>query len=249
MNIPEEIKKARTKTKIKNIGRQAASDIVNYFAVMLGLRDEKIPDGMDKANLVNYIFERCGESTLEEVKLAVNLYIQGKLDYNKELYDRLSALFIENVIQSYNRYRLNFIQPIRDTDDEIPLTWEQKQKIIEDGLLNQFEIYRNKKKLIDFGVGYNQMVKRGILRMTYSQIKECIRLAKYEVALENTRQSNTFMSIAQLRSMYHKSKSKFNTDVRIKTKWIALKLLYDDIIDNGGTLEYYLNFNKINKEN
>lgn len=249
MNIPEEIKNARTKTKIKDGGRKMALEVVDYVATMLGLRDEKIPDGNGKVDLVNYIFQRCGENTLEEVKLAVNLYIQGKLDYNKELYDRLSALFIENIVQSYNRYRLNFIEIKTNAAEEVPLSESEKQKIIEDGLLYQFEMYRRQRKLIDFGVGYNQMVKRGILRMSYSQIKECFRLAKDEVARENTRKLNTFMSISQLRSMYHKSKGKFNSEVRIKAKWIALKWLFDAIIANGETLEYYLNFNKINQEN
>ena len=150
MNIPAEIRSASQCAKIKDTGVTGAKDSVSAIIGLLGLRDDKIPSGKDMTDLLAYVYRNLDNFSSEEFRLAGTLFAKGLLDYQKDLYDRISPLFIENIMQSYSRYRLAYMEKKEQIEPErIPTPFEIEQTFKEVAIF-QFNKYKKSKFFLDF---------------------------------------------------------------------------------------------------
>jgi len=240
MNIVEEIKQASQGKKIKDLGANGAPEAVSTIIVLLGLGDNKIPDENERMKMYSYIVKNLGHYSLEEISLAGTLFIKGHLDYQKELYDKISPLFIENIMQSFTRYRQNFITA-KGTEDEptrIP-TYEELARMNREMAISQFNLYRRTKTFLDCNSClYRYMVRTHMLRLSYSQIKDVIRRSRIDLEKEHLVKANRVMTISEMRSLLGPRNNK--TPLREMIKYNAVRLYFDAIIKMKDQIENYL---------
>jgi len=241
MNILEEIKSARANRPIAEEGFGASIAIYDDIVSLIGLREDKLPDNDGHEKIVTYIFKNMGDYTKQEVSLAFTLYVKGKLDFEKDLYDKISPLFIENVMQSYRRLRVSLV-PSPGIEADRELTANEKRAIMVENILKQFELYRKTGKFVDFGnFAYKELAKQGILSMGYSQAKSCIEQACRNVARDFNKKSSGFLSISDMRALYGRQMSKNrNMDIHYEARLIAVERLFNWFVINNEELTDYL---------
>lgn len=242
MNVKEEIRMAAAGRKIKDSGANGATDAVTTIISLLGLRDDKVPQEKDRMALYSYVFNHMGEYSPQEFALAGTLFIKGRLDYQKELYDKLSPLFVENIMQSYARYRMNYTEPtITPYTEERKPTPEEILQLKKDLAVTQFNLYKRTRTFIDFNSPlYNYITKSQIIRLTYSQVKDVVKRSGAESDQEFTRKQNQMMTISDMRTLFQRDNKKER--LREKIKYNIVKLFFDSIIGMDDRIENFINY-------
>jgi hypothetical protein len=120
--------------KIFNVGDVDIAALMEYLFVFTGLTSDKRPDKMGKMILLGHIKRACQNLTIEEVKKAFELGVEGYYDIDMNHYQSFSSLYFSSVINAYVEYRRRIVAKINKerveqqaVKDE--LTPEQKTEI------------------------------------------------------------------------------------------------------------------------
>lgn len=125
---------ARKAKPINKLPEIDLRNVLKYAMIKVGVRGKNFPVGVEKSLLLNHIFENYGNHTAEEIKLAFDLAIAGKLglDTNDiKCYENFSCLYFSNIMNAYRIwaeqvYRQN-IKPVLQIEQKPDLEQIEKE--------------------------------------------------------------------------------------------------------------------------
>ena len=245
-NIKLAVKQAMQEPKINNVPVDHIKQILRYIFGLIGLSGDKFPDEGEKVIIIDYIKKEMARYSLMDLKLAFTLYVQQKLDYRDAHYSKFSVLFLENVIQSYQRYRvsLNIFQKTELPQPEP--TPDEIEEIHKQSTLLKFNNYIKTGIISDPGnASYNWLDKNGFIKFSVERKKIIFQQAQTEIIKEKSKQLQ-----CEILGEGYKLKSIKNEIAEIReggdpaviaAKKLALKEYFNDIIEIGTTLQENIN--------
>ncbi len=112
--------------KVLNLPLEALKQTLRGIIVKIGLRAANWPNDMEKAILINHILKEYGNHTLEEIKLAFDMAIAGKLEVEVNCYENFSCLYFSNIMNAYRDWAKQEIKYVsRETPEQKVYTDEE----------------------------------------------------------------------------------------------------------------------------
>lgn len=148
--------------------------LIAEMNVLLGITRERYPSTAEFEYIVDYIKKRMNRFSSMDFSNAMVLYIQGQLDMAPKHHDKLSPLLLEQIMQSYARYRFVIIDDYKKKEsEEVVMTDSEKDAIVQEGCLRAFNVYRSKKSIVDFGnATYDYLDRIGLINLDVSVKRE-----------------------------------------------------------------------------
>ena len=78
--------------------------VLRYAMVLVGLRGNNMPTEEEKFVLLNFIRSNFGNQTPEEIKLAFELALSGKLGIDAKCYENFSCEYFGRIMNAYIEY-------------------------------------------------------------------------------------------------------------------------------------------------
>jgi hypothetical protein len=130
------IVKALNATRIENCNDIVIQETMLKIFVLIGLRKEHYFNEYENQFFINYVRKHYSHKTIDELYIAFELAIQGKLDLdNVKVYDQFSIAYFEQIMGGYRRWlkeesKKVIAAPIEKTS--VVITQEEKLQDIED---------------------------------------------------------------------------------------------------------------------
>jgi hypothetical protein len=184
-HLPQEWKPLKTGNASANIILQAQStqslrlrheedlkQVLRYSMVLVGLRGNNMPTEEEKFVLLNFIRSNFGNQTPEEIKLAFELAVSGKLEIDAKCYENFSCEYFGRIMKAYIDYaRQETITVVKEIEapKEIPSDADLKMAAINSANMYSQEMIRCHERNIKMNwiagglhVLYDYIVKFGI---------------------------------------------------------------------------------------
>lgn len=97
---------ARRGKLIRNATEEELRQALRYAMVKIGLRADNFPKGAEKMLLINHVFENFPDSTVDEIRIAFDWGIEGRLDQDINCFENFSCLYFTRIMRSYKRLAL-----------------------------------------------------------------------------------------------------------------------------------------------
>lgn len=119
--------------------------VLRYAMVLVGLRGNNMPTEEEKFVLLNFIRSNFGNQTPEEIKLAFELAVSGKLEIDAKCYENFSCEYFGRIMKAYIEYaRQETITVVKEieTHKEIPSDADLKMAAINSANMYSQEMIR-----------------------------------------------------------------------------------------------------------
>ncbi len=146
--------------------------VLRYAMVLVGLRGNNMPTEEEKFVLLNFIRSNFGNQTPEEIKLAFELAVSGKLGIDAKCYENFSCEYFGRIMKAYIDYaRQETITVVKEIEapKEIPSDADLKMAAINSANMYSQEMIRCQERSIKMNwiagglhVLYDYIVKFGI---------------------------------------------------------------------------------------
>lgn len=184
-HLPQEWKPLKTGNASANIILQAQStqslrlrheedlkQVLRYAMVLVGLRGNNMPTEEEKFVLLNFIRSNFGNQTPEEIKLAFELAVSGKLEIDAKCYENFSCEYFGRIMKAYIEYARQETHAIpKEVEEvkEIPSDADLKMAAINSANMYSQEMIKCQERNIKMNwiagglhVLYDYLVKFGI---------------------------------------------------------------------------------------
>lgn len=79
-------------------------EVLRYAMMKVGLRAVNIPADIEKQVLIEHVVSNYGNHTHEEIKLAFDLAITGKLDVDPNCFENFSCVYFSKIMNAYRAW-------------------------------------------------------------------------------------------------------------------------------------------------
>lgn len=114
-------------------------NVLKLVMIKVGLRAANIPDEVEKGVLIHHIIENYGNHTVDEIRLAFDMAISGKLDLEQKdviCYENFSCLYFSSIINAYRKWARQTHQELKtEQPKELPapkMTERERKEWIEE---------------------------------------------------------------------------------------------------------------------
>lgn len=151
--------------QLKNL--EPLKEVLRLVMVMVGLREQNFPAGVEKDLLIKFIIDNYGGHTPSEIKLAFTMAINGKLGLEtKEVvcYENFSILYFSSILNAYRAWAKEAVFHI----PKIPLPELPAPEISDDEFIESVKIsYKatNSWKIIPVAA-YNILYREGKINLS-----------------------------------------------------------------------------------
>lgn len=97
----EKFDRALKSKLIINATREGLVQVLRLVMVKIGLRANNFPDKLETEILINHITENFGGHRIDEIKLAFDMAIMGKLKCEACCYENFSCIYFTQVMNAY----------------------------------------------------------------------------------------------------------------------------------------------------
>jgi hypothetical protein len=146
--------------------------VLRYAMVLVGLRGNNMPTEEEKFVLLNFIRSNFGNQTPEEIKLAFDWAVSGKLNVDAKCYENFSCEYFGRIMKAYIDYARQetiTVPQIEEVVKEIPSDADLKMAAINSANMYAQEMIRCHERNIKMNwiagglhVLYDYIVKFGI---------------------------------------------------------------------------------------
>jgi hypothetical protein len=146
--------------------------VLRYAMVLVGLRGNNMPTEEEKFVLLNFIRSNFGNQTPEEIKLAFDWAVSGKLNVDAKCYENFSCEYFGRIMKAYIDYARQetiTVPQIEEVAKEIPSDADLKMAAINSANMYAQEMIRCHERNIKMNwiagglhVLYDYIVKFGI---------------------------------------------------------------------------------------
>ena len=120
--IGEELQlhKAVDTPKIRYVHEETIKQALRAIMVKVGLRAANMPDEAEKRILLAFIVENYGNHTVDELNLAFNMAISGRLGVDAKCYENFSCLYFSEIMNAYRLWAKEAIKTKKETIKALP---------------------------------------------------------------------------------------------------------------------------------
>lgn len=93
--------------KINELPEVKLREALRYCMILVGLRGNNFPVGVEKSLLLNHVHENYGNHTPEEIRLAFDMAVSAKLDLEEKdvkCYENFSCAYFSQIMNAYRRW-------------------------------------------------------------------------------------------------------------------------------------------------
>lgn len=97
---------AKSAVKISLAQPERISEVLRLVMVKIGLRAANWPSQMEKVILIDHLMQNFPENTVEEIKLAFDWAIDGRLELGPDgvnCFENFSCLYLTRIMKAYNK--------------------------------------------------------------------------------------------------------------------------------------------------
>lgn len=138
---------ARKEQLVKNEPQKRLTEVLRLVMLKVGLREANLPAAEEEMVLKAHIISEYGNHTCEEIKLAFDLAIAGKLEIetkNISCYENFSCLYFSSIMNAYRLWAKEQSSQIKVKPKEV----EEEEKVItEDDKKEWIEGVKNRENL------------------------------------------------------------------------------------------------------
>lgn len=106
--------------RIVNKAVEDLKEVLRLVMLKIGLRAINMPNEEEKQVLINHILTNFGNHTCEEILLAFDMAIIGKLNVEVNCYENFSCLYFSNIMYAYREWSREEIKHIKQEVKELP---------------------------------------------------------------------------------------------------------------------------------
>lgn len=132
--------------RIKKQPVESIKEVLRLVMLKVGLRAANLPNDEEKSVLIAHIVTEYGNHTLEEIKLAFDMAISGKLDLDQKditCYENFSCLYFSNIMTSYRTWAKETHKYIKST----PKMLEENKTIDDNEMFEWINEWKQKEKI------------------------------------------------------------------------------------------------------
>lgn len=190
--------------------------VFRYAMVKVGLRAANWPTDDEKPVLFEHVLRNYGTHTADEVKLAFDLAIAGKLEFEEgqsaNCYENFSCLYFSNVMNAYRQWAADaYRQSKADKPKEIP---PPEESLSDQTYKEWLEDTRKNKMAVEFmpPMLYQWCIDTGLISLSLEQKKEywqkAIQWRQHRLSqeLEKAMTKENHQAIADFNSMKESGK-------------------------------------------
>jgi hypothetical protein len=165
--------------------------VLRYAMVKVGLRAANFPADIEKSILIDHIITHYGNHTVDEIRLAFDMAIAGKLDLKDEqvvCYENFSCLYFSTIMNAYREWAK---EEYRHVKKEVPMI-EQKEDLSDQAMQDWLDDTKKRKLSVEFMpvMLYDWLHKKGEIKLSNDKKFEYLgkatsyRLSKLQQAYE-----------------------------------------------------------------
>ena len=128
------IKQAQSTHSLRIRNEEDIKEVLRYSMLLVGLRGSNLPTEEEKFVLTNFVRSNFGNNTCEEIKLAFEMAVAGKLNIDAKCYENFSCEYFGRIMNDYLEFARqeikNLPKPIEQVK-EIPSDQELKKQAID----------------------------------------------------------------------------------------------------------------------
>lgn len=221
--------------KAVNASPENVVDVLLSIMNKLGLREANIPGKDEMGILIHHLLTNYGSHTCEEITLAFDMAIAGKLELlpgeSVNCYENFSCLYFSSIMNAYRRWAAQVHEQLK------PLTFPEppeSESMTDDAMEHWISETRKMRLPVDLlpVLMYEYLAKNGKIAVTSAEKHEYLeravvyRQGKLIKALEEEMTASNRDTLAAFNSM--KLKSEFTgTEVGILKSLAKKMILYD----------------------
>lgn len=163
---------ARSTQSLRLRHEEDIKQVLRYAMVLVGLRGNNMPTEEEKFVLLNFIRSNFGNQTPEEIKLAFDWAVSGKLNVDAKCYENFSCEYFGRIMKAYIDYARQetiTVPKVEEVVKEIPSDADLKIAAINSANMYAQEMIRCQERNIKMNwiagglhVLYDYIVKFGI---------------------------------------------------------------------------------------
>ena len=128
------IQQAQSTYSLRVRNEEDIKEVLRYSMLLVGLRGNNLPTEEEKFVLTNFVRSNFGNQTPEEIKIAFEMAVAGKLQVDAKCYENFSCEYFGRIMNAYLDYARqeikNLPKPIEQVK-EIPSDLELKKQAID----------------------------------------------------------------------------------------------------------------------
>ena len=166
------ILQAQSAQSLRLRNEEDLKQVLRYAMVLVGLRGNNMPTEEEKFVLLNFIRSNFGNQTPEEIKLAFDWAVSGKLNVDAKCYENFSCEYFGRIMKAYIDYARQetiTVAQVEEVVKEIPSDADLKIAAINSANMYAQEMMRCQERNIKMNwiagglhVLYDYIVKFGI---------------------------------------------------------------------------------------
>lgn len=187
--------------------KNASNKMMNELVTFLGLWKFSVGNNQETSAeeyryLAIFIKDNFSEFTLEELKSAMTMSINGK--FENKYFGSFSPIYVSSVLNMYREFRASVMRKIEE-DAEAHRRAEQKRLMatpeyrcdqMKSFINEQFETYQKEKEIFDpFNLIYNFLRKHNIMQVPKQIVDEAMEYGKRKAILDKNSKSDSLKSL------------------------------------------------------
>lgn len=120
---------ARSAKLIRYANEEEIRQALRYAMIKIGLRGANFPTGEEKALLIMHVVDNFGTNTLDEIRLAFDWGIEGRLDEDINCFENFSCLYFTRIMRAYNRLACKVKDDAKKPKEYSPAPKQEEPKI------------------------------------------------------------------------------------------------------------------------
>lgn len=127
------IQQAQSTNSLRVRNEEDIKEVLRYSMLLVGLRGNNLPTEEEKFVLTNFVRSNFGNQTPEEIKIAFEMAVAGKLQVDAKCYENFSCEYFGRIINAYLEFARqeikNLPKPIEQVKEK-PSDQELKKQAI-----------------------------------------------------------------------------------------------------------------------
>lgn len=118
-------------------------EILRFVMIKVGLRAQNWPNDLEKLVLFEHIISNFGGNRIEEIKLAFDMAIGGKLDCEVNCYENFSCYYFSTIMNAYRRWSAQAVNhlPMEIKPEQKIFTQEENDNIERGDVERQYQLF------------------------------------------------------------------------------------------------------------
>lgn len=127
----ERFELAQNHTLVMDADEKQIREALRYCMVKIGLRAANFPQGVEKALLIQHVYQTYPTITIEEIRMAFDWAINGRTQVEVNCYENFSCRYFSQIVNAYLELKRNIAPPKEDVKQI-----EYKQQLTEEDWQN-----------------------------------------------------------------------------------------------------------------